>query len=111
MVSSPVAANVTESSAVMTIIPASRLDILNLTCKIPVTEPTANPEMKLRIIAGSAGIPSLSISTVQKTPPSGNVPSTERSGKSSIVYEMYTPSASIAKHSPICRPSIVVAKI
>ena len=80
-VKSVVSASVTDSSAVMTMMPQSSFEMRHFTCKKPVTAPAARPAKKDRKTAGS-GTPSRSIKMVQTTPPSGKVPSTDRSAKS-----------------------------
>ena len=81
-VKSVVSASVTDSSAVMTMMPQSSFEMRHFTCKKPVTAPAAKPAKKDRKTAGSGGTPSRSIRMVQTTPPSGKVPSTDRSAKS-----------------------------
>ena len=65
-------------------IPEMRSRILNFTLIIPVTTPKATPAAVATNIARGIGAPRRIIATVTAAP-SGNVPSTERSGKSSIL--------------------------
>ena len=51
---------------------------------MPVTNPAAQPEKKETGIARNQGQPFVT-RTANTTPPSGKVPSTDRSGKSSIL--------------------------
>ena len=58
---------------------------------IPANAPAANEITKVK-----TGFTPTIIKLTVTAAPSGNVPSTERSGKSKILYVIYTPSAMIA---------------
>ena len=74
----------TESIAVYMMIPQSRGVMRSLTCMIPVSTPAAIPAAN-EIIRQSQGSTPWIIRTPLSTAPSGNVPSTDRSGKSRIL--------------------------
>ena len=65
-------------------IPEMRSRILNFTLIIPVIAPKMTPAAVATSMARGIGTPRRIIVTVTAAP-SGNVPSTERSGKSSIL--------------------------
>ena len=80
----PAICRFTEKSAVMVIIPASRSRTLRRTCIKPVTKPAAAPTARAakRVKYGFTPLTSSSAVTAA---PKGKLPSTVRSGKSSIL--------------------------
>lgn len=63
-------------------------------CKIPVKSPPIHPNKKDIKQAINGFIP-LIIQTAVIEAPKANVPSTDKSGKSSILYVIYTPNAQL----------------
>lgn len=76
-------------------IPDNKSLTLNFTWMIPVTIPATAPAAVDAIIAINGFLPDVSM-TVVTAAPNGKVLSTDRSGKSNILYVIYTPSAMIA---------------
>ena len=75
----------TEYSAIIISIPAIKLSIFNLTCKNPVIDPAMAPPIAAATIVTIGLIP-FTISAAEIAAPIGNVPSTDISGKSNILY-------------------------
>ena len=76
-------------------IPDNKSLTLNFTCMIPVTIPAIAPAAVAAINASNGFFPEESM-TVVTAAPNGKVLSTDRSGKSNILYVIYTPSAMMA---------------
>ena len=89
-----------EKNAVRVMIPASSPLILSLVLSSPVIRPPIAPT-KNAVKVASQGFAPFAIITKAVAPPRTNVPSQERSAKSNTLYEMNTPSASIAYGKPI----------
>ena len=68
----------------MTMIPDSRSRTFNFTWMNPVTHPARTPAANAANSV-STGLTPASISVTVTAPPSGNVPSTDKSGKSRIL--------------------------
>ncbi|MCY1307754.1 hypothetical protein D9M70_577080 [compost metagenome] len=91
----PMTRRLTENSAIIVRIEASRLRILKRTLSIAVTMPAAAPAT-IATQAASHGLTPAMISTAVTAAPSGNDPSTVRSGKSSTRNARKTPTATKA---------------
>ena len=73
--------------AVITNIPDNKSLILNLTCIIPVNNPAKAPP-KVARIKHKTGLTPFKSPAPTMAAPKGNEPSTDKSGKSSILYEI-----------------------
>ena len=89
----------TENSAIMVRMLASRCRILKRTLRVAVTIPEAAPASMARPVA-THGFHSARISVAATAAPSGKLPSTVRSGKSRTRKDRKTPKATRANTSP-----------
>ncbi len=81
----PIILKFTEYNPIITNIPDIKLLIFNFTCKKPVIAPAQAPPNVATNIVTHGFTPWTNIAA-EIDAPSGNVPSTERSGKSNILY-------------------------
>src|SRR5690606_36132691 len=95
----PITRRLTENSAIIVRIEASRLRMRKRTLRKAVTMPAAPPAI-IAIAAASHGLKPVVINIAVTAAPSGNEPSSVRSGKSSTRKVRNTPMATKAKTSP-----------
>lgn len=88
-----------EYNPTITNIPESKLVILNLTCNIPVIPPAIAPATKAAKEL-KTGLYPFTRKAAATAAPKGKVPSTERSGKSNILYVIYTPKQTMENINP-----------
>src|SRR5690606_23977336 len=88
----PMILRLTEYSAIIIRMPASRSMILSLTLSHPVIAPASAPASVATSVAEKGSQPA-TISVAATAAPSGKLPSTVRSGKRSIRKEINTPNA------------------